>query len=154
MPLGWPTPVVWPSWSLALAKPAGHTLSSINIFQTWPLYTDSYQIFHCVWMKGCSSAVVLKLLWSPLPPSPPPSQPSTKIRRPHPTSDYPIISVNIMKKKRYLWITKPVCLSVLILYFNAAKFSIKLFYLYILLFLLSVNGKNMKKWLKHPFKNT
>ncbi len=64
MPLGWPTPVVWPSWSLALAKPAGHTLSSINIFHTWPLYTDSYQIFHCVWMKGCSSAVVLKLLWS------------------------------------------------------------------------------------------
>ncbi len=30
----------------------------------WPLYTDSYQIFHCVWMKGCSSAVLLKLLWS------------------------------------------------------------------------------------------
>ncbi len=53
MPLEWPTPVVWPSWSLALAKPAGHTL----IFQTWPLYTDSYQIFHCVWMKGCSSLV-------------------------------------------------------------------------------------------------
>ncbi len=23
------------------------------------LYTDSYQIFHCVWMKGCSSAVLL-----------------------------------------------------------------------------------------------
>ncbi len=23
------------------------------------LYTDSYQIFHCVWMKGCSSAVFL-----------------------------------------------------------------------------------------------
>ncbi len=55
MPLGWPTPVVWPSWSLALAKPAGHTLSSIKIFQTWSLYTDSYQIFHGVWMKGCSS---------------------------------------------------------------------------------------------------
>ncbi len=56
MPLGWPSPVVWPSWSLASAKPADHTLSSINIFQTWPLYTDSYQIFHCVWTKGCSSA--------------------------------------------------------------------------------------------------
>ncbi len=50
-----PSDVVCP-WSLASAKPAGHTLSSINIFQTWPLYTDSYQIFHCVWMKGCSSA--------------------------------------------------------------------------------------------------
>ncbi len=37
MPLGWPSPVVCPSWSLALAKPADHTLSSINIFQTWPL---------------------------------------------------------------------------------------------------------------------
>ncbi len=69
-----------PSWSLALAKPAGHALSSINIFQTWPSTlihirsstvsewrdalvppppppTDSYQIFHCVWMKGCSSAI-------------------------------------------------------------------------------------------------
>ncbi len=56
MSLGWPTPVVWPS--LASAKPAGHTLSSINIFQTWPLYTDSYQIYHCVWTKGCSSAVL------------------------------------------------------------------------------------------------
>ncbi len=41
-------------------KPAGHTLSSINIFQTWPFYTESYQIFHCVWTKGCSSAVLLK----------------------------------------------------------------------------------------------
>ncbi len=61
MPLGWPTPEVCPSWSMALAKPAGHTLSSINIFQTWPRYTDSYQIFHCVWMKGCSSAVLLWL---------------------------------------------------------------------------------------------
>ncbi len=57
MPLGWPTPVVW-HWSLALAKPAGHTLSSIKIFQTWPFYTESYQIFHCVWTKGCSSAVL------------------------------------------------------------------------------------------------
>ncbi len=56
MTLWWPTPVVCPSGSLSSAKPAGHTLSSINIFQTWPLYTDSYQIFHCVWMKGCSSA--------------------------------------------------------------------------------------------------
>ncbi len=55
MPLEWPTPVVCPSWSLAF-KPAGHTLSSINIFQTCPLYTDSDQIFHCVWTKGCSSA--------------------------------------------------------------------------------------------------
>ncbi len=36
MPLGWLTPVVWPSWSLALAKPADLTLSSIKIFQTWP----------------------------------------------------------------------------------------------------------------------
>ncbi len=61
MTLWWPTPVVCPSWSLASAKPAGHTLSSINIFQTWPLYTDSYQIFHCVWMKGCSSAVLLNI---------------------------------------------------------------------------------------------
>ncbi len=32
-----------------------------------PLYTDSYQIFHCVWMKGCSSAVLLNP--PPLPPS-------------------------------------------------------------------------------------
>ncbi len=55
-----PTPVVYPSWSLASAKPAEHTLSSINIFQTWHLYTDSDQIFHCVWMKGCSIAVLLK----------------------------------------------------------------------------------------------
>ncbi len=62
MPLGWTTPVVCPSWSLSLAKPAGHTLSSINIFQTWPFYTESYQIFHCVWTKGCSSAVLLKSL--------------------------------------------------------------------------------------------
>ncbi len=30
-----------------------------------PLYTDSYQTFHCVWMKGCSSAVLLN------PPPPP-----------------------------------------------------------------------------------
>ncbi len=50
----------------ALAKPAGHTLSSINIFQTWPLYTDSDQIFHCVWMKGCSSAVLLNPTPHPL----------------------------------------------------------------------------------------
>ncbi len=48
------------SCSLSSAKPADHTLSSINIFQTWLLYTDSDQIFHCVWMKGCCSAVILK----------------------------------------------------------------------------------------------
>ncbi len=34
-----------------------------------PPYTDSYQIFHCVWMKGCSSAVLLN---TPPPPPPPP----------------------------------------------------------------------------------
>ncbi len=54
MPLRWSTPVVWPSWSLALTKPADHTLSSINIFQTRPLYTGFYHIVHCVWLKGCS----------------------------------------------------------------------------------------------------
>ncbi len=36
-----------------------------------PLYTDSYQIFHCVWMKGCSSAVLL---------NPPPSSTLIHIR--------------------------------------------------------------------------
>ncbi len=35
------------------------------------LYTDSYQIFHCVWMKGCSSAVLL---------NPPPSSTLIHIR--------------------------------------------------------------------------
>ncbi len=34
-------------------------------------------------------------------------------------------------------------------YFDAAKFTIKLFSLVYLLFLLSDNGMNMKKWLKH-----
>ncbi len=48
---------LWP-WLNQLA-----TLSSINIFQTWPFYTDSYQISHCVWLKGCSSAVILKLIF-------------------------------------------------------------------------------------------
>ncbi len=40
----------------------------MQCFSTPPpplLYTDSYQIFHCVWMKGCSSAVLL----NPPPPS-------------------------------------------------------------------------------------
>ncbi len=40
----------------------------VQCFSTPPpplLYTDSYQIFHCVWMKGCSSAVLLN------PPPPP-----------------------------------------------------------------------------------
>ncbi len=46
----------------------------VQCFSTPPLYTDSYQIFHCVWMKGCSSAVLLH------PPPPPPPPPSTLIR--------------------------------------------------------------------------
>ncbi len=44
------------------------------------------------------------------------------------------------------YICLPRCAN--ILYFDAAKFSIKQFHWYILLFLLSDNGKNMKKWLK------
>ncbi len=44
----------------------------------------------------------------------------------------------------YYYICLPLCAH--ILYFDAAKFSKK--YLYILLFLLSDNGMNMKKWLK------
>ncbi len=45
----------------------------VQCFSTPPplLYTDSYQIFHCVWMKGCSSAVLL---------NPPPSSTLILIR--------------------------------------------------------------------------
>ncbi len=64
---------------------------------------------------------------------------------PHPTSDYQIMSLNIMEKKIFTE-KKTVlsnCLSVLILYFNAAKFSLKLFY-FIYFIVSFVNGKNMK----------
>ncbi len=150
MPLGWPTPVVCPSWSLSLAKPAGHTLSSINIFQTWPLYTDSYQIFQCL-NEGCSSAVVIN------PPLPRPPLNLKKNLPPHPTSDYQIISLNIMKKKKdlkkkYLLSN---CLSVLILYFNAAKFSIQLFYfIYLTVSFVSQRDKYKIVTETQPSKNT
>ncbi len=76
MSLGWPSPVVFPSWSLASAKPADHTLSSINIFQTWP-----YTLILIRSSTVCEWRDALVQCFS----TPPP---------PHPTSDYQIISLN------------------------------------------------------------
>ncbi len=65
-----------------------------------------------------------------------------------------------MKKKKYLQIKEicPVlsnCLSVLILYFNAAKFSIKLFYfIYFTVSLVSQWDKYEIMTEIHPFKKT
>ncbi len=53
----------------------------------------------------------------------------------------------------YYYICSPLCAH--ILYFDAAKFSIKKVHLYILLFLLSENGMNMKKVIEtRPIKTT
>ncbi len=135
MPLGWPTPVVCPSWSLA--KPAGHTLSSIYIFQTRTLYTDSYQIFHCGWMKGYSSAVLLK---PPLKPIKNPAPPSHHRLPNHFTKHY---------EKKVFCLIASLCSYCILMQRNSQSSG---FTLYILLFLLSVNGKNMKQWLKQPFE--
>ncbi len=85
MPLGWSTPVVCPSWSLASAKPADHTLSSINIFQTWPstlIHIRSSTVSE--WLN-VSSAVVLN-----------PPKPIKKSRLPN------NFTKHYKKKKKYL----------------------------------------------------
>ncbi len=64
------------------------------------------------------------------------------------------------EKKKYLQKNNPVmsnCLSVLILYFNAAKFSIKLFdFIYILLFVSFVSQRDKYEIVTEtqPFKNS
>ncbi len=63
-----------------------------------------------------------------------------------------------MKKKVFREKKKPVqsnCISVLILYFNAAKFSIKLFYfIYFTVSFVSQREKYEIVTETHPFKNT
>ncbi len=83
MPLGWPTPVVRLSWFSALAKPAV------------PEWRDA--------LVQCFSNFFVP---------PPPLKPIKKIQHPYPTSDYQIISLNIMKIKKYLQKKNLFCLIV------------------------------------------
>ncbi len=130
MPLRWPTPVVWPSFGLLDLWPWINQLATLSLAsKSFRLRrTDSTQIL--IRSSTVSEWRDALVQWFSNPPFKtiknlaPPSQ----LKLPnHFTKHYETKQKSIYRKKPVPFLSN--YLSVLILYFNAAKFSIKLFYI-------------------------
>ncbi len=124
MPLGWPTPVVWP-WlnQLATLSPASTSsrLGPSTLILIRSSTVSEWRDALVQWFSNFFGR------------HPPPPPPPTLYKNPAPPSHLwlPNNFTKHYEKKRYLWITKPVCLSVLILYFNCSQILNKTVLLYI-----------------------